>query len=332
MNPTQFFPGKKILITGGLGFLGSNLAQALIEFKADVTLYDALLPGYGGNLFNIEEIRDRVHFITGDIRDREAIQKAVKEKDIIFNIAAQTSHVDSMKDPYLDLDINCRGQLTLLEACREVNPHVLVVYAGSRAQYGVPAALPVTEETPMEPIDIYGAHKIAGEHYHFIYRRICGLRAVSLRLTNIYGHRHQMQHTKYGVQNFFLRLIIDDEAVPIFGNGKQLRDFLHVDDATHAFLLSASIPEAEGNAFVISSNQGVSLVAFVQQAIEIAKSGRIEYKEYTEERRKIESGDYIGDYQKFHSISGWKPRTPLTEGLAKTITFYRQYKSHYWAN
>lgn len=331
MKPLKsFYKGKHILITGGLGFLGSTLAHALVKLNADVTIYDALLPEYGGNIFNVQDIKQKVKIIKKDIRDESSMQRAVENQDVIFNIAAQTSHVDSMKDPFLDLDINGRGQLVLLEACREINPRVKIIYAGSRAQYGAVDKLPVTEETPMVPIDIYGAHKILGEHYHFIYQRICGLRPVSLRLTNIYGPRHQMKHAKYGVQNYFLRLIIDNREVPIFGNGKQRRDFLYVEDAIEAFLQAGVSEKAVGQAFIISPNRPISLVDFVKEAIEIARSGSLVFREFTKERKQIETGDFFGDPRKFQSLTGWNPRVGLRDGLQQTIDFYRKHKHHYW--
>lgn len=330
MSPSSYFFGKRVLITGGLGFLGSSLAHALVDLDAKVMLYDALLPEYGGNLFNIETIKKRVTVIRADIRDHPAMEQAVADQDIIFNIAAQTSHVDSMRDPFLDLDVNGRGQLTILESCRKINPNVVVIYAGSRAQYGVVPCLPATEDTPMNPIDIYGAHKILGEHYHWIYQRISGMKVVSLRLTNIYGPRHQMKHAQYGVQNFFVRRILDNQSVPIFGDGTQLRDFLYVDDAVDAFLRAASTKEAYNEAFVISSGSPIALVDFVKQAIAKAQSGSIEFKEYTKERKMIESGDFYGDPGKFMRATLWKPRVSLEEGLKKTIQFYRTYRAHYW--
>lgn len=324
------YRGKQVLITGGLGFMGSNLAISLVENGAEVTLLDCFLEHHGANKFNIKEIVDQVEVIKGDIRDSEICSKAVAKKDLIFNIAGQTSHVDSMVDPFLDNDINTRGHLVLLEACRSFNPEVKVVYCGTRAQYGVPAYTPVDEACPTVGIDIYGADKQVGEQYHFLYQTICNLRAVSLRVNNTYGMRHQMKHAKYGVQNFLLRLAMEDKKIQIYGEGSQLRDLNFVSDVVDAFMLAGIKEEANGQVYNLGSENPVSFKVLVENLIEASGRGSYEHVPYPEDREKIETGDYVADIGKIRRQLGWEPRVSLFDGLRLTVDFYEKYQKHYW--
>lgn len=330
MNWENFYRGKKVAITGGLGFLGSNLCIELVRLGANVTVIDAMLPLYGGNLFNIEPVKDSVIVNFADIRDEGAMRVLVKDQDVIFHIANQTSHVDSMLDPLMDVDINCRGNLVFLEACRRENPEVKIVYAGSRAQYGAPKTIPVSESHPMIPVDIYGANKIAGEHYHFIYHKAYGMHVTVLRLTNTYGPRHQMKHAKYGIFNWIIRLAIDDETISIYGNGEQLRDFNYVDDVVRAFLLVGSSRNTDGEVYNLGSGSPISFKEMVERVVKWAGSGRIAYVPWPEERKQIEVGDYVADYRKIESTLGWKPQVEIDEGIRRTIAFYKRYKKYYW--
>jgi UDP-glucose 4-epimerase len=326
-----FYRGKKITVTGGLGFLGSALAIELVRLGSRVTLVDAMLPLYGGNPFNIEEIRDAVTVNVADIRDEGAMRWLVRDQDVIFHIGNQTSHVDSMTDPFLDVDINCRGNLVFLEACRTENSAVKIVYAGSRAEYGRPDHVPVAETQAMNPTDIYGVNKLAGELYHAIYHRAYGMRTTSLRINNTYGPRHQMKHSKYGILNWIIRLAIDGQTIPIYGTGGQLRDFNHIDDVTRAFLLAGSRSGTDGEAFNLGSGRPIAFLEIVEKVVGIAKSGRIEKVPWPEERKRIEVGDYVADIRKIKAALGWEPTVGLEEGLRETIDFYRRHKPHYWS-
>jgi len=326
----DFYKDKKILITGGLGFLGSNLAIALVKLGAKVTLLDAMLPLYGGNYFNIEEIKDEVEVIIGDIRDGRVMESAVKEKELIFHIAAQTSHIDSMSDPFLDIDINCRGNIVLLEACRRFNPGIKIVYAGTRGQYGRIEYKPVDESHPLNPTDIYGVNKTAGEQYHFIYARSYGMRVCSLRINNTYGPRHQMKHGRYGILNWFIRIAMDGGVIKVFGEGNQLRDFNYVDDVTNAFLLAGAEERADGKIYNLGSGSPVKFIDLVKKIIEIAGSGKMENVPWPKDRKDIETGDYVASFEKIKNELGWQPGIFLDEGLKKTVEYYKKFKDKYW--
>lgn len=326
----NWYKGKNIAITGGLGFLGSNLAHELVYLGADVTLIDSMLPLYGGNLFNINGIEDKVNINFADIRDEGAMRALVRNKDVIFHIGGQTSHVDSMTDPLLDVDINCRGNLIFLEACRQVNPDVKIVYAGTRGQYGAVSTTPVTEDAQLSPTDIYGVNKNAGEKYHIIYHKVHGIRTVSLRISNTYGPRHQMKHGKYGIQNWVVRLALDDETITIYGDGSQLRDFNFIDDVSRAFLMAGEIDRSDGQIYNLGSGDPISFRQMVKTVIEIAGSGKLEFVEWPEDRKLIETGDYVADFNKIHDELGWRPKTPFKKGMEKTINFYRKFREHYW--
>lgn len=326
----EYYSGKRILVTGGLGFLGSNLSIALDSLGAKVTILDARIPYMGANDFNIESIKDSVEVVTGDIRSREIVEHLVQSSQIIFNIAAQTSHLDSMNDPHLDADINVRGNLIILEAARELNPKVKIVFAGSRAQYGRPASVPVTEETPARPVDNYGVTKQASENYHFVYHRSYGIPVVSLRINNTYGERHQMKHNRYGIINWFIRLALDDKPITIYGDGKQLRDFNYVTDVVDAMLLSGSDDKCIGEIFNLGSGSPISLTEAAESVVRLAKEGIVEFVPWDPERQRIETGDFSADFRKFADMTNWHPKTDLETGLRRTIDFYRKHKEHYW--
>lgn len=325
----NFYQNKNILITGGLGFIGSNLAIALVNFGAKVFLVDALIPSYGGNLFNIEGIKKRVKWVKGDIRDKKKVDTWVKDKDIIFNLAGTLSHVDSMSDPMTDLEINCAAQLSLLESVRLNNPKTKIVFAGTRNQYGKAKYLPVDENHPQEPTDINGINNIAAEKYHLMYTNVYGIKTVSLRMTNTFGPRHQMRHPRQGVLNWFIRQIIDNEEVKIYGDGKQIRDVNYIDDVINALLLVGSSETGWGEAYNLGGTP-VSLVDFVKKTIKTYGKGSYQLVPYPEERKTIEIGDYIASWKKIKKAYGWQPKVFLEEGIEKTIAYYKKYKKHYW--
>jgi len=324
------YRGKRVLITGGLGFIGSTLARALVQLDARVTLVDSLIPEYGGNQFNIHGIEDRVSVNIADVRDASSMRYLVQRQDVLFNLAGTLSHIDSMLDPYTDLEINCRSQLFILEACRHNNPDLKIVFSGTRGQYGRPRYLPVDEQHPMEPIDVNGINNLAGEWYHILYSQVYGLRACSLRLTNTYGPRHQMRHSKQGYLNWFIRLAMDNQAISIYGDGAQKRDFNYVDDVVLALLLAAATEATNGQVYNLGSGEPVSVIDSARAAIAAAGSGRLEQHEFPSEKKQIEVGDYWADFSKAKSTFGWEPRIRFDEGLRRTVEFYRENREEYW--
>jgi len=324
------FEGKRVLITGGLGFIGSNLAHVLAGHCAELTLVDSLIPKYGGNLFNIHGIEDKVRVNIADVRDENSMQYLVRGQDYIFNLAGQVSHIDSMRDPFTDLEINCRSQLSILEACKKNNRDVKLVFAGTRGQYGRVDRLPVTEEHLMRPTDVNAINKMAGEWYHILYNNVYGIRACSLRLTNTYGPRHHMRTSRQGVLSWFIRLALDGREIPLFGGGEQQRDFNYVDDVVEALLLAAASDAANGEVFNLGSGVPVSLREAAQLVVEIAGSGSVRSVPFPPDKQKIEIGNYYADYSKIQRTLGWRPVTPLREGIRRTIEFYRKYRQHYW--
>lgn len=330
MNLGASYQGKKVMITGGLGFIGSNLAHWLVELGAEVLIVDSLIPDYGGNLVNIEHIRDKVRVNIADVRDRNGMDYLVRDQDYIFNLAGQVSHVDSMRDPYTDLEINCRSQLSLLEACRYNNPAVKIVFASTRQIYGVPDYLPVDERHLLHPTDVNGINKMAGEWYHILYNNVYGVRATSLRLTNTYGPRQLVKHNRQGFIGWFIRLAVDGEQIAVYGDGQQLRDLNYVDDVVEAFLLAGATDSVNGEVFNLGGLRPVSLLEIVHTLIELCPEASYRLVAFPEHHKRIDIGDYYGDYRKIEATLGWKPQVPLREGLARTVEFYRQHKEHYW--
>ncbi len=318
------------MITGGLGFIGSNLAHRLAEWGADILIVDSLIPDYGGNLFNVEDIKAKVRVNIADIRDRNGMDYLVRDQDYIFNLAGQVSHMDSMRDPYTDLEINCRSQLSLLEACRYNNPAVKLVYASTRQVYGVPDYLPVDEKHLLHPTDVNGINKMAGEWYHILYNNVYGIRATSLRLTNTYGPRQLMKHSRQGFIGWFIRLAIDGQEISLYGDGKQLRDLNYVDDVVEAFLLAGASEDANGHVFNLGGLRAVSLLEITEMLMELCPQASYRLVPFPPDKKRIDIGDYYGDYSKIKAALGWEPEASLREGLARTIDFYRQHKQHYW--
>lgn len=323
------FLKRKVLITGGLGFIGSNLAIRLVAEGAKVTIVDPLLPNFGGNKFNIDPIRDKVAVKIADLRDTRILPKLIDGQEIIFNLAGTLSHIDSMTDPFVDLDINCRAQLCLLEACKKYNRHARIVFAGTRNQYGRALYLPVDEKHLQEPTDINGINSIAAEKYHLLYWRIYGIGAVSVRMTNTYGPRHQMRHPRQGVLNWFIRQLIDGETVQIYGDGKQIRDINYVDDVVSALLMLAKERKTNGQVYNLGGDP-MTLVEFVSHSIAILGQGKFKLVPFPKSRLSIEIGNYVADTSKIAADLNWRPKVSVDEGIAKTIEYYRLYKKFYW--
>ncbi len=325
----SYFKDKKILITGGLGFIGSTLAHRLVKMEADIYLIDSLIPEYGGNNFNIDGIEDKVKVNIADVRDKHSMDYLVKGKDVIFNLAGTLSHIDSMKDPFTDLEINCRSQLSILESCRKNNKDVKIVFAGTRGQYGKANYLPVDEKHLMHPTDVNGINNVAGESYHILYNNIYGIKAVSLRLTNTYGPRHQMKHHKQGIINWFIRQLIDGQTIKLYGDGKQIRDINYVDDVIEALLLVACSEKVNGEVFNLGGIPK-SLIDLVKIMIHVYGKGNYELIPFKEDLKRIEVGDYVANYEKIKTTVEWQPKTSLEEGLRLTFDYYEKYKKHYW--
>jgi UDP-glucose 4-epimerase len=328
-NYLNAFDGRRCLITGGLGFIGSNLAWRLVELGADVLLVDSLIPTYGGNLFNIRGLEDKLKTNIADVRDENSMDYLVRDQDYIFNLAGQISHLDSMIDPYTDMEINCRSQLSILEACRKNNPGVKIVYAGTRQIYGNPEYLPVDEKHLVRPTDVNGINKAAGERYHLVYATAYGMRTTSLRLTNCYGPRQWMRDNRLTSQGWLLRLVLDDQTAQIYGDGQQLRDLNYVDDVVDAFLRAAAFEESNGQFFNLGG-QPYSLLEQVEMMIRLAGTGRYELVPWPENKEKISIGNYYADYRKIQNMLGWQPVVEAEEGLNRTIEYYRRYKQFYW--
>ena len=324
-----FYSGRNVMITGGLGFIGSNLAQALVHLGANVLIVDSLIPDYGGNLFNIRAIESRVRVNVTDVRLQTTMDHLVREHDVIFNLAGQVSHIDSMQDPYTDLEINCRAQLSILEACRRHNPAVKVVFAGTRQVYGRADSLPVSETHLVRPTDINGINKAAGEYYHLVYNNVFGVRACSLRLTNVYGPRQLLKHNRQGFIAWFIRLAIEGREIQIYGDGRQIRDFVYVDDAVDAFLRAGASEASNGQVFNVGGFEPIAHKDLVHLLIATAGSGSYRFVEWPAEKKAIDIGDFYADWRLISDTLGWRPQTPLTDGLKATIAFYREHLDHY---
>jgi len=329
MTSERKFKSKKVLITGGAGFIGSSLAEALVTLGADVTVVDALLPLYGGNLFNLEPVKDKITFIQGDIRDRESMLKLVKDQNYIFDLAAQVSYLDSKDIPFVDLDINCRGHLNVLEAVRQINPKARVLFASSRLVYGKILTVPVTEDHPTNPLSIYGIHKLTAEKYYRYYHDTFGLDTLIVRIPNPYGPRQQMKHNKYSIMGWFLRQAMEGKTITIFGDGEQERDYLYIDDIVDAFLALAVKGQA-GEVYNLGTRERVTFVRMVDEILAVAGTGRKNHIPWPANYEKNETGDYVADTGKIEAVTGWEAKIGLHEGIGKMVDYYRRYQSHYW--
>ncbi len=311
--------------------IGSNIAVKLVEYGANVSVLDAMLPLYGGNLFNIAEVRERISVNIADIRDVAAVNFLVRGKDIIFNLAAQVSYIDSQIDPLLDLDINCRGHLLLLEACKNYSPEARIIFSGSRLEYGeIPGNEKVREDNALRPKSFYGIHKVVGEFYHLMYYKLHGIRTIPFRIANPYGIRHQMKHSKYGIVNYFIKKSMNAETIEIFGEGNQLRDYIYVEDIVYA-LLSAGITEkADGQVFNLGSGHSISFLEMAETVVDVIGRGSIKKIPWPENYEIIEGGDFDCDISKAEDLLEWTPKYNLREGIRKTVDFYEKYKKYYW--
>lgn len=324
------YEGKRVLITGGLGFIGSNLARRLVRVGARVTLVDSLIPVYGGNLFNISDIKDSVTYNISDVRDPHSMAYLVQGQDFLFNLAGQTSHMDSMTNPQADLDINAAAQLTILEACRMANPDIKLVFASTRQLYGKPDYLPVDELHPIRPIDVNGINKLAGEWYHLLYNNVYGIRACALRLTNTYGPAMRVKDARQTFLGIWIRLLAEGKPIKVFGDGKQLRDFNYVDDCVDALLLAGASDAANGKVYNLGSREVINLGDLAAMMVNLGYGGQYELVPFPAERKAIDIGDYYSDFGLISKELGWAPKIDLHEGLKRTMKYYIANKQHYW--
>ena len=324
------YAGATVLITGGLGFIGSNLARVLVTLGAKVTLVDSLIPQYGGNPFNIADIRDKVTVNVCDVRDQFAMPYLVRDKDYLFNLAGQTSHIDSMTDPQTDLDINASAQLSILEACRKENPGIKIVFASTRQLYGKPDYLPVDEKHPIRPVDVNGINKLAGEWYHLLYNNVYGIRACALRLTNTYGPRMRVKDARQTFLGIWVRLLIEGRPIKVFGDGLQLRDFNFVDDCVEALLLAGASDSANGKVYNLGNTEVVSLKTLAEMLVKLNKGGSVELTPFPADRKAIDIGDYYSDFSLIAQELGWAPKIDLNQGLQQTLAFYQDHHHSYW--
>ena len=330
MAERSLYAGKRTLITGGLGFIGSNLAKKLVAHGAHVTLVDSLIPEYGGNLFNIADIRHQVIVNVSDVRDPFAMAYLVEGQDILFNLAGQTSHLDSMTDPHTDLAINAGAQLSILEGCRKANPGIKIVFASTRQLYGKPDYLPVDERHPIRPVDVNGINKLAGEWYHLLYNNIYGIRACALRLTNTYGPRMRVKDARQTFLGIWVRRLIEGKPIQVFGDGRQLRDFNYVDDCVKALLLAGASEAANGRIFNLGSEEVISLRELAQFLVGLGEGGTFEIVPFPSERAAIDIGDYYSDFSLIRQELSWEPKITLREGLQRTVAYYQEHHAHYW--
>jgi UDP-glucose 4-epimerase len=330
-NALNAYRGRSVLVTGGLGFIGSNLAHRLVQIgDVEVTLIDSMEKDQGGNLFNVDDLKERVSIHIANLQDSSIVSHLVAGVDYVFNLAGNVSHLDSMSVPLRDLELNCAAQLSLLEACRSFNPHVRIVFTSTRQVYGKPLYLPFDEEHRCSPVDINGVHKLAAEQYHLLYHRAYGLRTTCLRLTNTYGPRQLMHHNRQSVIAWFIHQALDGQAIQLFGEGRQKRDFNYVDDAVEALLLVGANEKTEGEVYNLGSPEPVTLARVAEELIWLTGKGSLAYVPFPPERQLIDIGNCYSSYRKIAEAVGWEPSVNLHDGLQRTVEYYLKHQSHYW--
>jgi UDP-glucose 4-epimerase len=323
------FAGKPVLITGGLGFIGSTLAHRLVALGAKVTVVDSLISDYGGTLYNVQDVRDQITVNISDVRDIHSMRYLVQDQDYLFNLAGQVSHTDSMTDPYTDLEINAHAQLSIVESCRHYNPEIRIVHTSTRQQYGRPMKLPVDETHIIHPTDVNGIHKAAGEMYFMVYHAVYGLKATSLRLTNTYGPRQLIKHNRHGFMGWFIRKALLGEEILLYGDGSQLRDLCYVDDAVDALLIAATHEDAIGQIYNVGGLRAVSLKEIAETIIRVAGKGTFRTEPFPAELKPIDIGDFYADWTKIKNALGWEPRIDVEEGIRRTLAYYEKNQEHY---
>ena len=321
--------GKKILITGGLGFIGSNLARRLVHFDNTVTVVDSLIPEYGGNLRNLHDLRDKIVVNLSDVRDPFSINELIKGQDYLFNLAGQTSHLDSMNDPFTDLDINAKAQLSILEACRKNNPDIRIVFASTRQIYGKPQYLPVDEKHPLNPVDVNGVNKIAGEQYHLLYNQAHGIRSSVLRLTNTYGPRMRIKDARQTFLGIWIRNLLEGKPIQVYGDGQQRRDYNYVDDLLDALVLASTENKAIGKVFNLGAPDPMSLKETAEIMCSEIGVASWNLVPFPEDRKAIDVGDFTCDYSSFGSAFGWKPKIKFADGIKRSFEYFKNEIEYY---
>lgn len=319
----SFYRGSSVLVTGGLGFIGSNVARRLVELGARVRVIDALLPSFGGNRANLRDFDGRLEVHVADLCQADVVAELVPGCDFIFNLAGHVSHIDSMTDPLTDLEANVRAQIILLEACRRHAPNARIAFASTRQIYGRPEYLPVDERHPLRPVDVNGINKMAAEAYHVLYNEVYGLRTVCLRLTNTYGPRMRVKDARQTFLGLWLRRVVEDGSFEVWGGGEQKRDLTYVDDVVEAFLRAVAIPGLEGKTYNVGGCPPLCLTDLADSLVRVAGSGRFEQREFPPARKRIDIGDYFADDRRFRELTGWEPRVALADGLARSVDYYR---------
>lgn len=320
----EIFNKKNIIISGGLGFIGSNLAIRLVEYGAVVTIIDSLVSEYGGNLWNIESVKDKVKINISDVRDEYSIRHLIKNQDYFFNLAGQTSHLDSMKNPFEDLEINVKAQLSILEACRKYNPSIKIIFASTRQLYGKPQYLPVDEKHPLFPVDVNGINKLSGEFYHIVYSKVYDIKTSVLRLTNTYGPRMRIKDARQTFLGIWIRNLLENKPITIFGDGSQLRDYNFIDDVVDAFLLVASSDKWDGSIFNLGNDNPISLKTTADLMIKENNGGEIVFQAFPGNLKLIDIGDFYSDFGKIKETLGWSPKVSLDKGFRETLDYYRE--------
>jgi len=323
------YKNKNVLITGGLGFIGSNLAIKLVEHGAKVTIIDSLIPNYGGNIFNVNDIADKVQINISDVRDQYSMQHLIQNKEYLFNLAGQTSHLDSMTDPKTDLEINSLSQLSILENVRKSNPNIKIIFASTRQIYGIPKYLPVDETHPVNPIDINGINKYSGEAFHTLYYKVYGIKTCILRLTNCFGPRMRIKDARQTFLGIWIKNLIEGNPIKVYGDGSQLRDFNYIDDCVSALLLAGSMEQSNGKIYNLGSNEVVNLLGLAETIIGLYKRGSYELIPFPSDRKIIDIGDYYGDFSQAQKDLGWLPCSPLQKGLEKTLGYFHKHHKNY---
>jgi UDP-glucose 4-epimerase len=329
VKAAKFFRGKRVLVTGGLGFIGSNLVRSLVQSGAQVCVVDSLDPNFGGNLYNLEGIEGHIQIKIADLCQNGLIEELICGQNYLFNLAGQVSHIDSMLDPLTDLQVNVGLQLALVEACRKHNPAIKIVFAGTRQIYGRSQYLPVDENHPIAPLDYNGVTKRAGEMYQMVAHRVYGLHVVSLRMTNVYGPRMHVRDSRLAFLGWWIRQLLSGQPIPVYGDGRQIRDLNYIDDVVDALLLAAANPLADGKIYNLGSDEPICLLDLARLMIQVWGAGSYELLPFPPERKRIDIGDYHGNYTKINRELGWRPDTPLREGLACTFGYFSANLAHY---
>ncbi|MBI4438884.1 GDP-mannose 4,6-dehydratase [Candidatus Woesearchaeota archaeon] len=331
--PRNFLSGKKVLVTGGLGFIGSSVAQKAVLHGAEVTIYDACINPYGWNFANIKEVRDSVTVVKADVRDFEKLKQNIMDKDVVFDCAAQVSHTISMTNPFLDLDINCKGPLNLLEACRRFNSTARIIFASSRGVIGHPKKSPVDELHPTDPLDIQGINKLAAEKYYSLYSRVYGLKTCSLRIANAYGPRAQVRTGDYAIVNWVIKKTLCNEEIAVFGDGTQTRDYIYIEDVVDAMILACSSKAAFGDVFMLGSGTETRFIDVIEMIVNLVGKGSITRKPWPPDRKSIEIGNFVSSISKIRNRLGWSPKVSIQDGLRMTIDFYKaRLKEYMYSN